>query len=63
MHSIRGGTIVGEHEIIFAGQDEIIKIEHTALSRNIFAVGALNAAVFLKDKKSGLFSMSDVIKS
>lgn len=63
MHSIRGGTIVGEHEIIFAGNDEIVKISHTALSKNVFAVGAVNAAVFMKDKKSGMYNMSDVIKS
>lgn len=61
MHSIRGGTIVGEHEIIFAGNDEIIKISHTALSKNVFAVGAVNAAVYMKDKKIGMYNMSDVI--
>lgn len=62
MHSIRGGTIVGEHEVIFAGNDEIIKISHTALSKNVFAVGAVNAAVFMKDKSTGMYNMSDVIK-
>ena len=61
MHSIRGGTIVGEHEIIFAGNDEIIKLSHTALSKNVFAVGAVNAAIYMKDKKSGMYDMSDVI--
>lgn len=61
MHSIRGGTIVGEHEIIFAGNDEIVKISHTALSKNVFAVGAVNAAVYMKDKTSGMYNMSDVI--
>ncbi len=61
MHSIRGGTIVGEHEIIFAGNDEIIKISHTALSKNVFAVGAINAAVYMKGKTTGLYNMSDVI--
>lgn len=61
MHSIRGGTIVGEHEIIFAGKDEIVKISHTALSKSVFAAGAVNAAVFMKDKANGLFDMSDVI--
>lgn len=61
MHSIRGGTIVGEHEIIFAGNDEIIKLSHTALSKNIFAVGAVNAAVYMKDKENGMYDMSDVI--
>ncbi len=61
MHSIRGGTIVGEHEVIFAGNDEIIKISHTALSKNVFAVGAVNAAVFMKNKTTGMYNMSDVI--
>ena len=61
MHSIRGGTIVGEHEIIFAGNDEIIKLSHTALSKNVFAVGAVNAAVYMKDKQAGLYNMTDVI--
>lgn len=61
MHSIRGGTIVGEHEIIFAGNDEIIKLSHTALSKNVFAVGAVNAAVYMKNKPAGMYDMSDVI--
>ena len=61
MHSIRGGTIVGEHEVVFAGNDEIIKISHTALSKNVFAVGAVNAAVFMKNKTTGMYNMSDVI--
>ena len=59
--SVRGGTIVGEHEIIFAGTDEIIEIKHTAYSRAIFAKGAISAAKFLADKKSGKYDMSDVI--
>ncbi|MBR1812095.1 MAG: 4-hydroxy-tetrahydrodipicolinate reductase [Clostridia bacterium] len=62
MHAIRGGTIVGEHEIIFAGRDEIITISHSARSRDIFAVGALNAAAFLADKESGMYSMADMLK-
>jgi 4-hydroxy-tetrahydrodipicolinate reductase len=61
IHAIRGGTIVGEHTIIFAGNDEIIEIKHEALSRNIFAEGALKAAVFISSKTSGLYSMSDMI--
>lgn len=63
MHSIRGGTIVGEHEIIFSGQDEIIKLSHSARSKEIFAVGALNAAMFLKNKQSGMYNMSDLVAS
>ncbi len=59
--SIRGGSIVGEHEIIFAGADEVISIKHEAFSRNVFAKGALAAALFLADKTSGLYSMKDVI--
>ncbi len=61
MHSIRGGTIVGEHEIIFAGNDEIVKLSHTAMSRNIFADGALRAAAYLAGKAPGMYDMGDVI--
>ena len=62
IHSVRGGTIVGEHEIIFAGRDEVITLSHSAMSREIFAVGSLNAAVFLSGKKdAGLYRMSDLI--
>lgn len=59
--SLRGGTIVGEHDVVFAGNDEIVTISHMALSRNIFAVGAVKAAKFLKGKKNGLYTMKDVI--
>ena len=62
MHSVRGGTIVGEHEIIFAGRDEIITLSHSARSKEIFAVGAVNAAEFMKDKSCGMYSMKDLIK-
>jgi len=61
IHSVRGGTIVGEHEVIFAGFDEVITITHSALSRKIFADGALKAAKFLITQKSGLYSMKDMI--
>lgn len=61
IHSIRGGNIVGEHEIIFAGTDEVLTISHSARSKTVFAVGALNAAVFLKDKAPGMYDMSDLI--
>ncbi len=61
IHSIRGGTIVGEHEIIFAGRDEVIKISHSARSKELFAVGAVNAAVFLKGKPAGLYSMKQLV--
>ncbi|MDR3277532.1 MAG: 4-hydroxy-tetrahydrodipicolinate reductase [Oscillospiraceae bacterium] len=60
--SVRGGTIVGEHEVIFAGLDEVIEIRHTAYSREVFAAGALKAAKFLAGvKKPGLYDMNDVI--
>ena len=61
IHSIRGGTIVGEHQVIFAGNNEVISLSHSAASREIFAVGALRAAVYLADKGPGLYSMSDLI--
>ena len=59
--AVRGGTIVGEHEVIFAGTDEVIEIKHTAYSRAIFAKGAMSAAKFLRGKNAGKYSMSDVI--
>lgn len=62
MHAIRGGTIVGEHDIIFAGHDEVITLSHSAQSKEVFAVGSVNAAVFLAGKPAGLYAMSDLIK-
>ena len=61
IHAVRGGTIVGEHEIIFAGRDEIITLSHSARSKEIFAVGAVNAAVFMCGKDAGLYDMSQMI--
>ena len=64
MHSIRGGTIVGEHEVIFAGRDEIITLSHGAFSKEVFATGALTAARFLASGKApGLYTMSDLISA
>ena len=63
IHSVRGGTIVGEHDVIFAGTDEIIEIKHTATSKEIFAVGAVKAAHFLNGKEPGLYNMDDLISS
>ena len=63
IHSVRGGTIVGEHEVIFAGNDEIVKLSHSARSRAIFANGAVNAAVFLKNKENGVYNMSNLVNS
>lgn len=61
--AVRGGTIVGEHEIIFAGHDEIMEIKHTALSREIFAQGAVEAAKFMATVKTpGLYDMSQLVK-
>ncbi len=61
LHAVRGGTIVGEHEIIFAGRDEIITLSHSARSKELFAVGAVNAAMFMCGKPAGLYSMKDLI--
>lgn len=61
MHSIRGGTIVGEHDVIFAGNDEVITLSHSAASKAVFAEGSINAAMFLKDKPAGLYDMSMLI--
>jgi len=61
IHAIRGGTIVGEHSVIFAGNDEIIEIRHSALSKEIFATGALSAARFIIGKKPGMYDMNDLV--
>ena len=61
IHSVRGGTIVGDHEIIFAGRDEVITLSHSAASKEVFAVGAVNAAVFIAGKAAGLYTMSDLL--
>ncbi len=61
MHAIRGGTIVGEHDIIFAGHDEVITLSHSAASKEVFAVGAVNAAVFLAKQDAGMYDMSQLM--
>lgn len=61
LHAIRGGTIVGEHDIIFAGRDEIITLSHSARSKEIFAVGAVNAAVYMCGKNAGMYDMKELI--
>lgn len=61
IHAVRGGTIVGEHEILFAGTDEVISLKHSANSKEVFAVGAVRAAVFLKEQKPGMYAMKDLI--
>lgn len=59
--AVRGGTIVGEHEVIFAGMDEVIEIKHTAYSKSVFAKGAVEAGKFLAGKPAGMYDMADVI--
>lgn len=62
IHALRGGTIVGEHQVIFAGKDEVFEINHIAQSKEIFAVGAVNAAKYLAHQPKGMYSMGDVIE-
>ena len=61
IHSVRGGTIVGEHEVIFAGKDEVVSVSHSAFSREVFAVGAIRAAKFLFGKDNGIYDMNDIM--
>ncbi len=61
IHAVRGGTIVGEHEVMFAGEDEIITITHSAASKRVFAVGAIRAAKFLKGKAAGRYAMKELL--
>lgn len=60
--AVRGGTIVGEHEVIYAGEDEVIEFKHTAYSKTVFAKGAVEAGKFLAGKQSGFYDMQDVIQ-
>lgn len=61
LHAVRGGTIVGEHEVVFAGNHEVITLSHSAQSKELFATGAVNAAVYMCGKGPGLYDMSDMI--
>ncbi|HEY8444411.1 MAG TPA: 4-hydroxy-tetrahydrodipicolinate reductase [Clostridia bacterium] len=61
MHSLRGGTVVGEHTVSFFGGDEVISIKHTAQSKTIFALGAIKAAKFLLNKPNGLYGMKELL--
>jgi len=63
IHAVRGGTIPGEHTVIFAGEDEIIQIQHTALSKTVFAAGAVKAARFIAGRKNGYYDMNSIINS
>lgn len=62
IQALRGGTIVGEHEVVFAGTDEVIEFKHTAYSKAIFGKGAVEAAKFLKGQPAGMYDMHDVIR-
>ena len=62
IHAVRGGNIVGEHDVIFAGRDEVIELTHRATSREVFAVGAVKAAKFLAGKPAGLYTMKEVLQ-
>ena len=61
LHAVRGGTIVGEHDVLFAGKDEVITLSHSATSREVFATGALRAAHFMVGKSAGFYNMDDVV--
>lgn len=62
IHAVRGGSIVGEHEVIFAGPDEVISLSHTAYSRDVFASGAVTAALYLAGKQPGLYNMDRLLE-
>lgn len=62
IHSVRGGTIVGEHEVIFAGNQEVVTLKHEAFSKTVFANGSVSAAKFLAGKSAGLYNMNDILK-
>ena len=63
IHAVRGGTIVGEHEVMFAGEDEIITLSHSARSKKVFAAGAVKAAKWLCGKPNGKYNMDDVLNN
>ncbi len=63
LHSVRGGTIVGEHQVIFAGDHEVITLSHSAQSKELFAAGAVNAAVFMAGRGPGLYDMADLVQA
>lgn len=62
IHALRGGNVVGEHEVIFAGPNETVTLSHSAASREVFADGAVKAAMFMAGRKSGFYTMDDLIK-
>ncbi len=63
IHSVRGGTIVGEHSVLFAGNDEVIEVKHTAMGKEVFAVGAIKAAKYLVGKQPGMYNMEDLVNA
>ena len=63
MHAVRGGTIVGEHEVLFCGDDEIITLSHSARSKKVFAAGAIRAAKWIVGRPAGMYDMKDVLKN
>lgn len=63
LHAVRGGTIVGDHTVIFAGNDEVIELHHSAASKEVFAVGAIKAAKFMVGKENGMYNMNDLISA
>ena len=63
IHSIRGGTIVGEHEVMFAGHDEVLTVSHAAYSKDVFAAGAIQAALFLCEQEPGFYDMSAMLRN
>ena len=63
IHAVRGGTIVGEHEVIFAGHDEVVTISHQAQSKEVFAVGSVNAAIFMATQGAGMYNMGNLLSS
>ena len=63
IHAVRGGTIVGDHTVVFAGKDEVIELKHSAASKEVFATGSIRAALFLVNQKPGLYSMEDLVRT
>lgn len=61
LHAVRGGTIVGEHEVMFCGEDEIITLSHSARSKKVFAAGAIRAAKWIVGKPAGMYDMKNVL--
>ena len=62
LHAVRGGTIVGEHEVLFAGKDEVVTLSHSATSREVFATGAMRAAHYMAGKPAGFYNMDNVLE-